>query len=189
MYRFLLRTHPAAIVIAAFVWSAPPASGQSSSLSISNLAAQTSAVSTSEPVRRLSIDEAVRLALEQNLGIRFQRIDPQIQDIVVAQSRSFWTPSLNANFSRNGQTQQSTSSLSGGALSVENGRFANGVGLSQLLPWGATYRANWNNNRDTTTSLFLNFSPQLQSAVNLNYTQPLFRDFKIDQVRQQVQLS
>ncbi len=188
MYRLLLRAVNA-VAIAASVMSAAPASAQSGSFSISSLTAQAPAASTAEPVRRLSIDEAVLLALEQNLGIRIQRIDPQIQDIVIAQSRSFWAPNLNANFSRNGQTQQSTSSLSGGALSVENGRFANGVGLSQLLPWGGAYRANWNNNRDTTTSLFLNFSPQLQSAVNLNYTQPLLRDFKIDQVRQQVQLS
>jgi outer membrane protein len=188
MYRLLLRAVNA-VAIAAFVVSAAPASAQPSSFSISSLTAQAPTASAAEPVRRLSIDEAVLLALEQNLGIRIQRIDPQIQDIVIAQSRSSWAPSLNASFSRNGQTQQSTSSLSGGALSVENGRFANGVGLSQLLPWGGAYRANWNNNRDTTTSLFLNFSPQLQSAVNLNYTQPLLRDFKIDQVRQQVQLS
>jgi outer membrane protein len=188
MYRLLLRVLPV-VTIAVLALSAAPASAQPSSFSISSLTAQAPTASAAEPVRRLSIDEAVLLALEQNLGIRIQRIDPQIQDIVIAQSRSSWAPSLNASFSRNGQTQQSTSSLSGGALSVENGRFANGVGVSQLLPWGGAYRANWNNNRDTTTSLFFNFSPQLQSAVNLNYTQPLLRDFKIDQVRQQVQLS
>src|SRR5262245_40970636 len=188
MYRLQLRVVHA-VAIAAFAASAGPASAQPSSFSISSLTPQAQAGSTAEPVRRLSIDEAVLLALEQNLGIRIQRIDPQIQDIVIAQSRSSWTPSPTATFPRNGQTLQSTSSLSGGALIVENGRFANGVGVSQLLPWGGAYRANWNNNRDTTTSLFFNFSPQLQSAVNLNYTQPLLRDFKIDQVRQQVQLS
>jgi outer membrane protein TolC len=188
MYRLLLRVHPA-VTIAALLLTAAPASAQPGSFPVSSFTAQAPTASTAEPVRRLSIDEAVRLALEQNLGIRIQRIDPQIQDVVIAQSRSFWAPSLNANFSRNGVTQQSTSSLSGGALSVENGRFANGIGLSQLTPWGGVYRANWNNNRDTTTSLFFNFSPQLQSALNLNYSQPLLRDFKIDQVRQQVQLS
>src|SRR5206468_3962451 len=32
------------------------------------------------PLRSLSMEDAVKLALEQNLGIRIQRLDPQIQD-------------------------------------------------------------------------------------------------------------
>ena len=32
-------------------------------------------------VRRLSVDEAVRLSLEQNLGIQIERLNPQIQDL------------------------------------------------------------------------------------------------------------
>jgi len=78
-------------------------------------AAQGLAQQPGETVRRLSIDEAVNLALEQNLGIRIQRIDPQIQDTGVALARSFWAPSLTSNFAKNSQTQQPTSSLAGGA--------------------------------------------------------------------------
>jgi hypothetical protein len=63
-------------------------------ISLQNAAAQTAAQPPTESVRRLSIDEAVALALEQNLGIRIQRIDPQIQDVGIAQARSFWAPSL-----------------------------------------------------------------------------------------------
>jgi outer membrane protein len=144
---------------------------------------------SAEPVRRLSIDDAVRLALEENLGIRIQRIDPQIQDVTVALARSFWAPNLSTSFSRNGQSQRSTSALSGGATSVDNGTFANGLGVNQLLPWGGSYAANWNNQRVTTTNLFSSFSPQLLSTVSFNFTQPLLRNFKIDQIREQVQLS
>jgi outer membrane protein len=152
-------------------------------------AAQQAAAAPPEIVRRLSIDEAVRLALEQNLGIRIQRIEPQIQDTNVALARSYWTPSLSTTFSRSGQSQRSTSALSGGATSVDNGTFASGLGVNQLLPWGGSYAANWNNQRTTTTNLFTNFSPQLLSTVSFNVTQPLARNFKIDQIREQVQLS
>ena len=147
------------------------------------------APAATEPVRRLSLDDAVKLALEQNLGIRIQRIDPQIQDVGVAQARSFWAPNLATTFTRNAQTQRSTSALSGGATSVENGVFSSGVEVNQLLPWGGRYAADFGGSRYTTTNLFSNFSPQLQSAVTFNYTQPLLRNFTIDQVRQQVQLS
>jgi outer membrane protein len=140
-------------------------------------------------VRHLSMDDAVTFALEQNLEIRIQRIDPQIQDVGVAQARSFWTPSLTSTLSSQSQTQQSTSALSGGATSILNNTFATQVGINQALPWGATYSANVNNSRFTSTNLFATFSPQLNSTVNLQYTQPLVRNLSIDQIRQQVQNS
>src|ERR1051326_2126135 len=85
-----------------------------------NAAAQSAAQQPTETVKRLSIDDAVRSALEQNLGIRIQRIDPQIQDVGVMQARSFWAPNLTSNFSRNSQTQQPTNALAGGATNILN---------------------------------------------------------------------
>src|SRR5689334_7116102 len=49
------------------------------------------------PVRPLSIEDATRLALEQNLGIRIQRVEPQIQDISIWQAKSFWAPQLSSS--------------------------------------------------------------------------------------------
>ena len=187
--RFRLRTATMiALGVAALVSSRASAqTGRPRSLAEARL--QVAGADGAGPVRRLSIDDAVRLALEENLGIRIQRIDPQIQDVNVALARSFWAPSLSTSFSRNTQSQRSTSALSGGATSVDNGTFGNGLGVNQVLPWGGTYAANWSNQRVTTTNLFSNFSPQLLSTVAFNFTQPLLRNFKIDQIREQVQLS
>ena len=44
------------------------------------------------PTRRLSVDQAVALALKNNLGIRSERYGPQIQDMVVADPRSVGLP-------------------------------------------------------------------------------------------------
>src|SRR5262245_44797772 len=150
---------------------------------------QPAAVASGEVLRRMSVDDAVQLALEQNLGIRIQRIDPQIQDLGVATARSFWAPRLASSFSRNSQIQRSTSIFSGAATSIDNGSLATGIGLDQLLPWGASYSSTFNSSRFTTTSLASNFSPQLTSTINLNYTQSLLRNFRFDQVRQQVAVS
>jgi outer membrane protein len=139
-------------------------------------------------VRPLSIDDAVKLALEQNLGIQIQRIDPQIQDVGIAQARSFWAPTLTSSVSRQSQAQPSSSVFSGGAR-VDNGTLASGVGINQTTPWGANYSATWNNSRFTTTNAFSSFSPQLNSNLNLQFNQPLLRNLSIDQIRQQVVLS
>jgi outer membrane protein TolC len=152
-------------------------------------AADTPAQQSLDTVRRLSIDEAARLALEQNLGIRIQRMDPQIQDVGIVLARSAWAPSLTSSLSKTSQTQQATSALSGGATSIDNGTFAATVGISQTTPWGGSYTANWNSSRASTTNLFSSFSPQLNSTLNLSVTQPLLRNYSIDQIRQQVATS
>ena len=87
---------------------------------------------SSESVRRLSMDEAVKLALEQNLGIRIQRLDPQISDVGVMQARSFWAPNLTSTFSRNAQTQQPTNALAGGATNILNANVQTNLGMNQF---------------------------------------------------------
>ena len=191
VYQPIRRARIAAIA-AAVVTMSVSAFGQSGQLRLTGAiqaAARTAPLQPAESLRPLSIDEAVKLALEQNLGIQIQRIDPQIQDIGISQARSFWAPSVSSSLSRQSQTTASTSSLSGGANGISNGTFATGVGLNQTLPWGASYSANWNNSRYTTTNLFQSFSPQLTSNLNLAFTQPLLRNFSIDQIRQQVEVS
>src|SRR5262245_30817342 len=66
-----------------------------------------------ETTRPLSIDDAVKLGLEQNLGIQIQRIDPQISDLGVAQARSFWAPQLSSTILKNSNNQPITSALAG----------------------------------------------------------------------------
>jgi len=180
------RTTTIAAAILTLSVSAFGQTGQSRLSTAGRAALQSVAQQPGESVRRMSIDEAVKLALEQNLGIRIQRFDPQIQDVGVAQARSFWAPSLTSNFARNSQTQQPTSSLAGGASSILNGSVSSAVGLTQVLPWGGSYAATWNSSRFTTTNLFQSYSPQIGSNLNLQYTQPLLRNFDIDQIRQQV---
>src|SRR3954471_14967675 len=164
------------------------AGGAGLSLAVQN-AAQSIPLQPGETVRRISIDEAVKLAMEQNLGIKIQRFDPQIQDTGVSLSRSLWAPNFSTTVTRQSQTQASTSSLSGGATQIDNGTFATGVGLVQTLPWGGNYTANWNSSRFTTTNLFNTFNPRLSSNVSLVFTQPLLRNFQIDSIRQQVAVS
>ena len=178
-----------AAAIVAMSVSAFGQSGQSRISSITQSAAQGLALQPGESLRRVSIDEAVKLGLEQNLGIQIQRFDPQIQDTAVSQARSFWSPAVSATLSKQSQTQAVTNSLAGGATSIANGNFFTGANLAQTLPWGGNYSANWNNQRVTTNNLFTTFSPQIASNVNFQYTQPLLRNFSIDVIRQQVALS
>ena len=140
-------------------------------------------------VRRLSMNEAVELALEQNLGIKAERFSPQIQDLTIAQARSNWAPIFTSTLTNNSQNNPSTSSLSGGATKISDSRFATQLGMNQLLRTGANYNVTWDSSRASSTNIFNNFDPLIRSGLALNVSQPLLRNFKIDPVRQQMEVS
>src|SRR5262245_30879051 len=55
---------------------------------------------TGSTVVRLTLDEAVTLALDRNLDIAVQRLNPQINDIAVAGIKSVYHPSLTSTISQ-----------------------------------------------------------------------------------------
>lgn len=140
-------------------------------------------------VRRLSVEDAVRLALEQNLGIAAERLGPQIQDESVTLARAAWAPNLTSALQNSSQNSPSTSFLSGGQSKVTDGRFTTQLGVTQLLPTGGNYAVSWNNTRSTSTNQFSNYNPLLSSNVAFTLTQPLLRNRSIDTYRQQLAVS
>jgi outer membrane protein len=152
--------------------------------------AQTPVPAAPGPERRLSITDAVELALKQNADLDVVRIAPLIQDETIAQARGNWAPSLTSFFQGNNANSPPNSFLSGGQTKVTNTQALYNFGFGSNLPWyGSSYSVGWDNYRSTTNNVFANFSPQLGSTFSLNFTQPLLRNFGIDQTRQQLQVS
>jgi outer membrane protein TolC len=160
-------------------------------------AAQTSARPPSPPlaaasgdqVRPLTIDEAVRLALDNNLGIQIARFNPQVQDLSVALARSAWVPNFTTVVQGAGTSTPNSGFLSGantGQNKTTTGRVLSNVGLLQQTPWGGSYSVGWDSTRSTTTNVLSSFSPQLQSSLSIDIRQPLLRNFNIDNLRLQV---
>jgi outer membrane protein len=140
--------------------------------------------------RRLTVDEAVRLALEHNLGIQVAKIGPLLQDLNIAHTLTAWSPSLTATGSTTSTETPNSSFLSGGlGDSTNDRRFAGNVSLRQATKWhGASLALGWDNTRAMTTNLFSNFNPQYNSSVSFSVVQPLLRNFKIDNVKQQLEV-
>jgi outer membrane protein TolC len=89
--------------------------------------------------RRLTLEDAVRLALEENLGIRIERLSPELQDLVVADARSSWVPTLSSGLSGDRANTPSTNAFSGGQTSIIDTSVSSSVGLGQTLPTGGSY--------------------------------------------------
>lgn len=148
--------------------------------------AQTPAPPAEGPVLRLSMQEAVDLALDQNVDLRVQRLGPQIEDYAVSVARSGWTPNFQSSVTSRNQDNPPDSFLAGAAESIVQEQLTSAVGVGQLLPWGGNYSLSLNSGRFESNNAFLNFNPQLTSTLAFNYTQPLLRNFRMDATRQQL---
>jgi outer membrane protein len=144
------------------------------------------------PKVALTIEDAVKLALDRNLDIAVQRLNPEINDLSIATARAAFFPSLTSTVLTQGVTTPSTNSIAGGAAATPVTQDAanwNG-GLAQNVRWGGgNYSVTLNNTRSTTTSLISLYNPSYQPLWSAQYTQPLLRNFSTDVNRQTLQIT
>jgi outer membrane protein len=140
-------------------------------------------------VKKLSIDEAVALALEQNLTLQVQRLDPQLQDLTIEQVKSAWTPNVGTTWTAGSSTSPTSSFFSGATDQLKSDKYNFSVQADQFLPWGGNYNVTWLNNKAKSNSIYDTPNPSLGSNLAASYTQPLLRNFRIDSTRQQLLIS
>lgn len=137
----------------------------------------------------LTLEEAIDIALENNLDIQSIRLQPRIQDYNVRQARAAFNPSVSATLSHNNQTNQSTSQLDGGQRITQERNTLN-MSFNQPSPWmGGAVTANFNNSRTATDNIFATRDPSYSSSFSLNYSQPLLAGRRIDNQRNQLRTS
>ncbi len=156
-------------------------------------AQQATAPGQARPKVPLTLEDAVKFALDRNLDIAVQRLNPEINDIAISSIRSVYHPSLTSTVTSQSTTTPSTSTLSGGAaggdaivagLNIYNG------GIAQSVPWGGGgFNIALNNSRQKTTSLNVLFNPTYNTNWSGQYTQPLLRGFRIDATRRSLQVT
>ena len=141
------------------------------------------------PRIELTLDDATMRALERNIDIAVERMNPQLQDLTLARLRSVYMPTASSTVFQRSQVQPPTSQLNGGALVTNNVSTYN-AGLNQSVPWGGgNLGVAFNNQKLVTNSTFSNFNPTYNSNLTLTYTQPLMRGFTIDSNRQQLKVT
>lgn len=185
----LMASASLAAAVAMFATGRPVfASGQAAAQQPPATAPQAPAVRPSEgPEISLTVDEAVRMAVENNMGIQTQRLSPQVQALALARAEGVFAPTLFSNLQRTANTSPPTDFLSLGTATTSTGDFNSDGGVQQALRWGGgSYSLSFGGRRFTSDALRVAFSPQLSSQINASITQPLLRNFRIDANRQQI---
>ena len=142
-------------------------------------------------VRRfdLTLDDAIQRALDRNLDIAVERINPQVFDLTLAQQEAFYQPIFGFNVDATSRTNPSATQLDGGDV-TETDTANLDVTLSRPVRWGGgALSVGFGNNRQSTTNAFSSFNPSFRSVFASQYTQPLLRGFRVDNTRTQIQVT
>jgi len=139
---------------------------------------------TSRETLRLTLDDAVRRAVENNPELAIVRLGTEVEAARVGESKSAYTPMFSTVLGRSSSVTPPSSVLTGDRGVDLNDLFSS-TGVQQRIPWGATWSVSWDTARTTTNNPISSFDPSLQSGFQLGFSQPLFKNRAIDDARHQ----
>ena len=134
-------------------------------------------------VIELTLDDATQRALERNLDIAVERLNPQTYDFAKAALDATYAPTLTSNFSMRSSTNFARSQTAGGDV-LTTDTLTNNYGMTQNLKWGGgSFAVAFNNNRQAQSDAFAIRNPALNTNITAAFVQPLLRNFRIDGTR------
>jgi len=135
-------------------------------------------------VLKLTIDEAVKRAIENNPDLAIVRLGTDVEAARVSQADSAYRPVFSTVFGRS--SVMSPSSSFDQIEGIETTDLFATTGLRQRLrTGGGTWSLGWDASRTASDSFINSFNPTLRSGLLVAFSQPLLRDRKIDAVRVQ----
>lgn len=139
----------------------------------------------------LSLDDAIALALENNLDIAVQRYTPWLDRMSLLLARSgangrvAFDPTVTSSINATDQTIPIANPLFSGvglsttgiASSIQDHSTNFNFGYTQNFPTGTQLQVAFDNSRSSSPSSFNLFNPALQSSLAVTLTQPLLNGF------------
>ena len=140
------------------------------------------------PVLELTLEDAVRRTLENNVDIAVERFNPEASVLQIDELRGFYEPTLTSLVTQNSSARPGSNAFSGGQ-SINADTFNYNFGGFQNVPTGGDLRVDFTNRRTSTNSVFESFNPSFNSNFNLSYNQPFLRNFRTDARRTQIRVA
>jgi outer membrane protein TolC len=137
------------------------------------------------PTLQLTVDEAVRRAVEHNPDLASVRYGTQVEAARVSESESAYVPVFSTVVGTSSNMTPPSNFLLG-ERGVDTRDLFTSTGVRQRMPWGSgAWNLSWDTSRQTSNNPLTSFDPALQSGFQLAVSQPLLKDRKMDLARQQ----
>jgi HAE1 family hydrophobic/amphiphilic exporter-1 len=145
---------------------------------------------TSDNTLTLSLNDAIKRALENNNDIEMARDDVRFAETQLRGLQGIYDPvyTINPQYSNNIQPVTFlTSGAPSGKLSTTQFSFDPGI-VKSFATGGGTYELRFNNSKNTTSAINSTLNPFWSSNLSLTITQPLQRNRSIDNNRRQIRI-
>ena len=140
--------------------------------------------------RSLSLNDAIRLALENNNDIEVTRQNVKIAEFDLTAARGYYQPRFTGQTYYERATTPNISFFAPDVTKVTNGSFVGNAGVQAYIPrFGTVFNVTANNNRLASDNPVSIISPQLSSNVTASVTQPLFKGRGFDQQRRVIEIA
>ncbi len=147
---------------------------------------QAGALSPSGAQLDLTMDDAVAKALQLNIDLGVARLNPQLQDLSIAQAWGVYKPTVTSTLTSNKATTVPANIYQGGDKVNSQTYNWNFGGTQAVKKTGGNLTLGWNNSYLNSTNTANTINPQYTTRLQASFVQPLWRNRQIDANRQSV---
>jgi outer membrane protein len=134
----------------------------------------------------LTMEEAVAKALQLNIDLSVERLNPQLQDLSLMSAKGAYVPTATSTLTSNKSTTVPANVFQGGN-SVTNQTYNWNFGGTQAVKkTGGTLSLTWNNSYLNTDNNGATINPKYDTSLRASFAQPLWRNRAIDNNRQTI---
>ncbi len=139
----------------------------------------------------ISLKDLTRIALQNNLDIAISDTNEQLYKQRVLQAYGPYDPALSitAGYQSTRRPNTNLTNQSTQGTFNETSQLAWNFQYTKNLPTGGGILAYYNSSRNVTNQLYALFGTQYSTGLNLQFTQPLYRNRQIDQIRGTIKLA
>ena len=124
----------------------------------------------------LSLEDCILKAMENNLDIAIEVLNPELADISVSRAQEKFLPSLSFNYNKRDTNSASYSFLDASdQISTISDSYS--AQISQLIPTGGSFSISLDGYKTTTNRRFTSINPRYGYTLSFNFSQPLLKNF------------
>ena len=145
----------------------------------------------SASTKTLSLNEAIRLALQNNNEIEVARNDVKIAESGLRSLFGFYDPTVAVSPLYTNNVQPVVNIFGGADTSgvVSRSTWSGNTSFSQFIKQGGgNYSVFFNNSRNSTSSTASTLNPNFSSSLGVSFTQPILRNRHVDPNRRQIKI-
>ncbi len=133
----------------------------------------------------LSLSDCIVKAMENNLGVAINVLDPELSDIALSRAREKFLPQLSFSFNKR-NTEQASYSFLDAANQVSTINSSYSARVTQIVPTGGSFSMTLDGYKVDSNRSFQTINPRYGSTLTFNFSQPLLRNFGVKTTKREI---